>query len=257
MVDGVREELGLQAEAPPLAVGGVPLPRGTAVQIVACVELYAGHGGAHRQNDPRLLRPGPGRRAQRPRRAVHHPVVVIAPRHGQLGEVLVDPRADPHPRPQVHGGALHRGQLPRGDGAPVRGGIAPGVDLDILAGHRTAGVSVQIEIAVVGEIAQGVPAAPRPVGDGQPLRGEGIGHPDRQVAGVALLAVRAEQGEDQPVRPRLLHLPHLPVKACQAAVDVVFPVVGRQGILPVTLAQLAPTSFTRPTRAPRYLSCRR
>ena len=93
---------------------------------------------------------------------------------------------------------------------------------------------------MAGEIAQGVPAAPRPVGDGQPLRGEGIGHPDRQVAGVALLAVRAEQGEDQPVRPRLLHLPHLPVKACQAAVDVVFPVVGRQGILPPAQGEAGP-----------------
>ena len=170
MVDCVREELSLQTEAPPLVIGGAPLPRRAAVQIVARIELYAGHGGAHLQGNPRLLRPGTGSRAQRPRRAVHHPVVVIAPRHGQLGEVLIEPRADPLPRPQIHGGTLHRGQLPCGDRAPVRGGIAPSMDLDILAGHRTAGVSVQIEIAVICKVAQGIPAALRPVGDGQSLR---------------------------------------------------------------------------------------
>ena len=160
-----------------------------------------------------------------------HPVVVIAPGHGELREVLVHPLSDGQLLPQVHGGALHRSELPGGDGAGDRGGVARGRQLDVLSRHRAALVARQIEVGVIGQVAQGVPVALGPVADGQPGLRQGVGHLDRQVSGVALLAVGALEGQGEAVLRLLLHRPDLLVKAPGAAVEVVLPVVGRQRVL--------------------------
>lgn len=88
----------------------------------------------------------------------------------------------------------------------------------------------QVEVAVVGEIAQGVGVAFGPVVQPQhTVGGEGVGHPHLQGAGEALIPVRAHVGEHQGA----VHLPGLPyrlVEAPDAAVEAVGPAVGGQGI---------------------------
>ena len=231
MVGRVGIELGLQAEAPAVGVGRAALSSGTAVQVVPRVELDAGEGGEDLHGDAggRGGRPGDG--PERPRLAVGNPVVVIAPRYGELVEGLVNAFPDFSRAAQVHGGALHRGELPGGNGAGTNRGIVGGAQLDILPLHTAAVVAGQVEITVVGEVADGIPVTLRPIADSQPVLLQAVRHPDGERTGVALLPVGADQRQGDEAVRQPLHRPDLLVKAHGSPVERVGPIVGGQGVL--------------------------
>ena len=127
--------------------------------------------------------------------------------------------------PEIHGSALHRGDFPGGDGQGIRRGVEIRRKLNRLVQHRAAVVAGEIEIRVVRQIADRVLAALRPIVNGQSLFRQGIGHPDRQISRVALLAVGAEQGEGEIVVPGVLRGPDPVVEAYQSAMEVVDPII--------------------------------
>jgi len=230
VVRGVGEELGLQAEAPAIAIGCAAFSCGTAIQMVSGVELDARECGENLHGNAGSGGYGAGDGAEDTGLAVYHPVMVIAPGLDKLGKVLVDMSADGRGNTEVHRGTLHRGDLSCRDGQGVCGGIAVRQKLDCLVQHRAAVVAGQIEIGVAGQAADSILVTFGLVADGQSLRRQGIGDVGGEVSGVALLTVGAEQGEGQAVLRGGIHGPDPLVIAQGPAVEVVDPVfVGGQG----------------------------
>ena len=124
------------------------------------------------------------------------------------GDPWPGPPGSPGPA-QIKGGALHRQQSAGGGAVFI--GLSDGVgkDLHLLARQGAGVMAQQVEVAVVGEIAQGVGVAFGPVVQPQhTVGGEGVGHPHLQGAGEALIPVRAHVGEHQGA----VHLPGLPYR---------------------------------------------
>ena len=91
-------------------------------------------------------------------------------------------------------------------------------------------MTAQIKVGVVGQVEDGRPVRGCRVIEVQLVTGEGIAHVGGQGAGVALVTVRADEGELDAVRD-LLCGPVMDVKALGAAMERVGTVVDWQMIL--------------------------
>ena len=150
-------------------------------------------------------------------------MVVAAAHHGGLGKAGVDLPADELARGEVHGRVRHRQNGTGGTALIVAFQIAGGIDAQLLVQHVAA--AVQIEVAVVGQVHDGVRVGRDAVIHAECIvLGEGIAHRDLQVAGESILAVGAfgfhEQGVAKGFDPVEL--------AVEAAVQVVGAVVSLQ-----------------------------
>ena len=89
-------------------------------------------------------------------------------------------------------------------------------------------VSVQIEIAVVGQVADRIFVTNCVIGNGQSIGiVKGIGNSHLQISRIMFLAVRTLCGESNAV-PAAFRLPDTPAQAAVTAVQMVFPIVAVQ-----------------------------
>ena len=129
---------------------------------------------------------------------------------------------------EVHAGAVHGGDLAGRQRCGIGGRIGGGVQLEQMAQHVAAALSVEVEVGVIGKIRNGIRTADSTVVNMQRIvvrQREG----DRHVksAGVALLAVRKNRREFDAVFAAVV-IPELLVEAAQTAVELVLALVGRE-----------------------------
>ena len=147
-------------------------------------------------------------------------MVVTAAHHGGLGKAGVDVPADELALGKVHGRIRHRQDSTGGAGLVVALQIIGGIDAQLLA--QNIPLTVQVEVAVVGQVHDGVRIGGHPVihAEGIVLR-KGVAHRQLQVSRETVLTVRAlglhQQGVAEGLHPVQL--------AGEAAVQVVGAVV--------------------------------
>ena len=220
------EVLGLQRKASVFLHRHAALAGGRAVlQEIAGVELHAGLGGIDLHADAGLIAGSPGAQALAGTAAPvdDKAVVIAAAHHGGLGKAGVDFPADEFARSEVHGRVRHRQNGTGGTALIVAFQIAGSVDAQLLVQHIAA--AVQIEVAVVGQVHDGVRVGRDAVIHAECIvLGEGIAHRDLQVAGESILAVGAFGFHEQGVAKGFDTVE----LAIEAAVQVVGAVVGFQ-----------------------------
>ena len=150
-------------------------------------------------------------------------MVVATAHHGGLGKAGIDIPANELSLGKIHGGVCHRQNGTGGAGLIVAFQIVGGIDAQLLA--QNIALTVQVEVAVVREVHDGIRIGGHPVIHAEGIvLGEGIAHRQLQVAGEAVLAVRAlglhQQGVAKGLHPVQL--------TGEAAVQVVGAVVGFQ-----------------------------
>ena len=164
MVGAVREELGLQAHRLPGLVDCAPLARHGPIQEIAGVELDAGLLCPHLHHNAGPVAGEPGAPAQ-PLGGVQDEVVVIAAHVAQLLVIGVYVPAQGLLGGEVEGCARHGPGHGRGDAVRSHGGVAAGGQPEAVAHHVAA--AVEVEVAVVGDVAVGVLVAGGLVADGE------------------------------------------------------------------------------------------
>ena len=185
MMYRIRWELRFQAHG---AAGFIDRPILSAApgQPVGRVQLYTGRGGVHRHGDAAAVAPQHRRTAQAG--PVHAEMVVVAVHKTQLLRRGTDIPSHNLRRAEIKGRPGHRQRPPRGQAA--------GRCLQIHLRRQRQGVihsraaAVQVEIAVVGQAAQGVGIAFRLVFDPERRAGQPIRHRHRQRSGIPLLPIR-------------------------------------------------------------------
>ena len=129
---------------------------------------------------------------------------------------------------EVHGSALHRQQFAGGHAGGVGLQKALGVHRQAVSQRGAAGVAVQVEIAVVGQVADGGRVGGGAVLDDQSAPRQAVLNLKIHVAGEAVHAVRAAGGEGHAVigAGGDLHGKYRVVQPVQAAVQAVAALVG-------------------------------
>src|SRR5437870_2175563 len=227
MIRRVGEVLGLQAEPASQAVDLASLADDRAVEGVPRVELEAGLCRQHLE-DPSGYRSDERRRGdQAGALAIEDPVVIVAAREGELLVACADARADRRRLPEVHRRPRDSAQLAGRDETGADGREAARAQGKAVAENVVS--AVEIEVAVVGEVADGGPvrrclvidlervSVRRPVGD------DGF-----EGTRVALFTFPARIAELQRGAGEGTSGPHRLVEAARAAVQMVFSVVPRQ-----------------------------
>lgn len=227
MIGRVGEALGLQAQTGAGAVDRPLLAGQPRRNVVAGVELDAGTVCPDRHFDPAPGAPELRRRAEGLHVGVDDVVVVEAPCQPQLLVGRVDPLADPDRSGQIHDAAADGPDGPGGDGLVVRGGEALGVEADPVLQNGAAALAVQVEIAVVGGVAEGVPVADGPVFHRQAPALQPIAQFEADLPGDPAQAVGVDVLQAHCRGGLLRHRPELRVQAGRAAVEAVAPVIRR------------------------------
>ena len=219
MVGGVGPGLGLQAEGGAGAVDRPVLAAQPRREVIAGVELNAGAVGPHPHTQPAAVC---GNRSDLPEAAaVRDPVVVVALCQTELVVLGGQPRPDGLRLPEIHRGSGHGKKRSRRDGGRVGGREAVGMDTDRVICNAACGVTVEVKIAVIRQVQNGIALADGPVVDAQGPVDQRIGHCDAQVAGEAAQTVRVNVREgDRPLRDRRRGPDDL-VKACKARMQTV------------------------------------
>ena len=224
MVYRIRRELRLKTHG---AAGLIyrPILSAAPGQPVGRIQLHTGRGGVHRHGDAAAVAPQHRRTAQTG--PIHAEMVVIAVHQPQLLRRRIDVPADSLSCAEVKGRPRHRQRPPRGQAAGRRLQIPLRRQCQRMRHSRTA--AVQVEIAVVGQAAQGVGVTLSLVLYPQRRTGQPICHRHRQRSGIPLLPVRRQTAQPQTVLQRLRR-PDVFVKSPHAAVEMVLSVVFRQRI---------------------------
>ena len=226
---GVGEKLGFKAQAGAFAEGSALFAvQRIAVQEIPAVELHAGQVGVGVHDPARGFVDQLGRQAKA--LAVDDPVVVVAAGPEKLGIILLDPLPDGVEIGEIHGRALDGEDFTGGQAFRIGGGEKGSMQLELMLKDGAAFEAAQIEVGVVGEVADGVRVGDGGVVDGEPVVvGQAVDYGDLQVPGITLIPIRAEIGQGQGAVPDLI-LPDDLVVAQKAAVKLVFALVGVQGI---------------------------
>ncbi len=223
LVDGIGSVLGLQAEALILEILLAALAGIDAFQHVACIELNGGHIGEYVHYAAGLGRGDGSGEAQT--FVVQVPVMVIALAENDLLVIAGICIADALCVAQIEGSAGNITHFAGGDAACINNGEGVGIDLHgVIQNGLAACLACQVEVAVVGQVAQGVLIGDGLVADHQlVVIGEGVGHHNVQLAGVVFLAVFGNELHDQHILADALDggdVPQLFVEADVAAVQV-------------------------------------
>src|SRR2546427_663919 len=227
MIRRVGEVLGLQAEPASQAVDLASLADDRAVEGVPRVELEAGLCRQHLE-DPSGYRSDERRRGdQAGALAIEDPVVIVAAREGELLVACADARADRRRLPEVHRRPRDSAQLAGRDETGADGREAARAQGKAVAENVVS--AVEIEVAVVGEVADGGPVRRCLVIDlervtvRQPVDDDGF-----EGTRVAFFTVPARIAELQRGAGEGTSGPHRLVEAARPAVQMVFSVVPRQ-----------------------------
>lgn len=238
MVGRIGEVLRFQAESrAPAVLDAMPAGEVT-VEEVGAIELHARLGGLHLQRAAALGVSDDRRQMQLARLAVEHPVVVVTAGQLELLVVVVDPRANDLGFAEVERRAGYWSQFAGRNQRRVNGSKPVGGDFDLLVENVALLVAVEIEVGVVGQVDHG-----RLVGDGRVVEAqrfalEGVAHGGRQLAGIAHVAVGADESELDAAGD-FLRLPNVVVEAPGAAVQRVSAVVARNLVLIAVNRELA------------------
>ena len=143
--------------------------------------------------------------------------------HLQLVEIIVDVLADGRRLPEIHGRALHRQDAAIRQGLGISPGVAVGKNLHLLL-HGSLGaclIAVQIEVSMVGEVADSICIALCLIPDGKLIViGQGIKSRHGHIAGIAAFAVLGMVGELHALKDHLI-VPEVQMEALEAAMDMV------------------------------------
>ena len=203
VVEAVGVELSLQRHAGALGVVNAALT--VFIQIIAGIELNAGAVGMdfHSATGKGIMKDGTGV-------AVDFPVVVITALQMQRFIISTNVLPDGLGAAEIHRGAFDTAQFAGGDILGIVGIEEPaGNGEDLIHGSIYLFVACQVEVAVVGEIEDGILIADGFIDDVQTLVIiQGIGDTDGGVAGEALIAVGAEQLQGHGSVSDFYGLPH-------------------------------------------------
>ena len=156
--------------------------------------------------------------------------------HDELIEIVVDVLTDARQLAQVHRRAGDVEDAAVRQGLSVGPGVLVSEDLNLLVEHRTRGKAVEVEVSVVGEVADRISIRDGLVADGELIVvRQRVEHMDRHIARVAALAISCMVSELHTLI-RLLCRPELLVEALEAAVDVILVVRARVEIELIRLA---------------------
>lgn len=204
VVDGVGEELRLQAHGVVVGVGHAALAAFAADEVTG-VDLHAWRVREHVHGDAAPVARKRRHSAQcahealvvgRWLRLAQSVVVVIAARARNGSKARLDACAQRLRLAQVERGATDREQTTGGHEVVARLGVGVGKHLKRVVERRSRSVTVQVEVAVVGEVHHRRRVGQCHVGDGELVCGrEPVGHPHVEVAGEALVSVRALEAE--------------------------------------------------------------
>ena len=152
MVDRVGKILGFKAESAAFLVDCAVFAL-NAVQEIAGIKLYAGHGGFQLERDTTFIVISRHGITQAACCAPNRIAVVIPPCKRQRRIIRINPLSDGAGLTEIHRGALNRKHSSRG--YKFRVGLYKfiGINLHILSINRSAVMSRKIEIGVVGKVA--------------------------------------------------------------------------------------------------------
>ena len=231
MVGGVGEVLGLQADS----LTGVVLNAVLAGHIqgkgVGGIQLYAGQGGQGLHANAGLGAGEPGHMAQAAVR--NDKAVIVAAAQLQGGVIGLDITADGLFLAEIHGGPGGGDQLAGGDQGVVGLQESGGVHLQAVAQDGAGSVTVEVEVAVVGDVHHGGGVGGAAVLDHQGAAHQAVLHFQGHVAGETVGTVGAFRPQQHAVVTAVgkLHIEHHMVEALVAAVQAVAVVVLGQVIL--------------------------
>ena len=221
VIQGIGEILGLQADTATLAVGDAALAC-VVGDVIAGIELNARAIGedAH-------LAAGDGVREGGAGVGVNFPVVVVAALEVQRIVVCVDVLTDGLCLPEVHGGTLYLAQFAGGNALGIiRGEVTAGEAQELVHGVELF-MACQVEVAVVGQVEDGVLIAGGFIFNVQRTSGvQRVGHHDAGLAGETLVAIGAFQTEGNGLSTVEIHMPQAQMEEVGAAVEVVGVFVG-------------------------------
>jgi len=230
MMDGIRELLGFEAEGGMLRIGSSTFTLERAVEEVAGVELQAGFGGVHFEGTSAGgFDNAGGKFGAFGRPFIQDEVEVVAAGIApKAGEIL----ADRFGLGEVEGGVPDRGDVTGRNERVVGGSVVGSDEGDHVIEDGATVMPGEVEVTVMGQIAEGGSIGGSPVVDDQlVIVGEGVADGDREAAGVAFLAGGAgvtelDTGTD--VVDKRFTPPEFFVKADRTTVQMMRSVVGGQ-----------------------------
>lgn len=229
VVDGIGVELGFQSDAAAFAVFHAALA--LTAEEIARVELNAGQVGVngHDAAGNRIGHHGAGI-------AEHFKIVVVAALEVQGLVVLANVSANGLGGAEIHGRTLHAAHFSGGDAFRIgHGEYSRGQHQQLIHGGGSVVLPGQIEIAVVGQVENGIVIAHSVVCDVQAAFFiQTVGDINGGAAGISLVAIGAFQMERNGGIGIIGHRPHPGMVEVGAGMEVVAVLVGRKGILPVT-----------------------
>lgn len=195
-MDGVRPALSLQTEGRAGRIDRAVLAH-LVLQIVGGVELETGLGGVALQTQVGTL--GGSRQTEGTGGSVvEDEVMVVTVAHADLGMIAGQARPEGNGLTEIEGGPRHVQHPAGGDAGLVVLGDGVGEDLNGVPVQIAGAVAVEVKIAVVGQVHQGVGIAAGLIGEGEGIvLSQSVGHLNVQGTGEALLTVKAGAGEDQ------------------------------------------------------------
>ena len=227
MVGRVGELLRLQADGIPLLVVGAVLAGGGGRQIVGSVQVHAGQCGEHFHADAGLRSGDPGRMAQA---GVPDDVAVVVPA-GLLQSRVVGLDVQPQRffLVEIHGRACHGDAAAGGNAGVVHLQVGVGVHAHAVAQRGAAGMAVEVEVTVVGHVADRGGVCGGGIADHQAAVHQLILDLQVQVAGETVGAVGAVRSHRHtvPLAGGGFHVKDRVVEPVQAAVQAVAVLVGR------------------------------
>ena len=223
MVNAVGIMLGFQAECCAVGVFLTALSCSGTGEIGG-IELYTGLIGEDGHDDPGLVAHGHCRR-----RSADNIIRVVTTAALHTGLLGVDPISDGVHGAEVHGSTFYGNNVTGGQAGFVSQMEGLCMDLHPVSVDAAGAVAVEIEVAVVGQIQNGVLITFGLVTQLQSVALPGHGDGYLQIAGIAFLPMGGQAGEHHGVT-FLAAAPYDPVKADLAAVDMVGAVVGAERI---------------------------
>ena len=221
VVDAVGEVLGFQTERTAEAVVHAALALAVGEHIGG-IKLYAGLIRIHYHRNACFVAYGSGNGV-----SAKDEIGIITVKKFHTGLVIFRIPTDGLRPAEIHGRTVNADDFPSRSAVLAVQGVAVGFDLQQMV--INIAVSVQVEIAVVGEIDDRILIGFGIVVDGQAVASPTHGYLNVQIAGVALLAVGGQSGKNH--RISLLSAgPEVLVEALLAAVEMVWTVVGKQGV---------------------------
>ena len=215
MVGAVGIVLCLEAESAATRILNTLLANEATIEEVAGIELQTGLVGEHLHLDAGIGIEEGAEALGDVALGVEYPVVVVAVAIDYLlVALIVDAVTDSGGSAEVEGCALHIERLAGNGDIGINGGELVSVKGKHLVEAVLGAVATEVEVAVVGEVEDGSLVGGCLILDLQcVIFGEGVGYLHLDIAGVAVLAIRALGGELYVLLVELVGLPDTVVES--------------------------------------------